>query len=45
MSYKSLPHANFRKNVTDGFKSGFDTAIGKSAKNAADPPKKYGFTK
>ena len=32
-------HANFRKNVTYGFKSGFDTAIGKSATNAADPVK------
>ena len=39
------PHAIFRRIVTDGFKSCFDTAIGKSAKNAADPPKNYGFTK
>ena len=34
-----------RKNGTDGFKSGFDTAIVKSAKNAADPAKNHGFTK
>ena len=35
----------FEKNVTEGFKSGFDTAIVKSAKNAADPAKNHGFRK
>ena len=35
----------FERNVPEAFKSCFDTAKRKIAKNAAHPAKKYGFTK
>ena len=40
-----MPHANFRTNDPEGFKTCFDTAKSKISKNAAIPAKKYGFTK
>ena len=35
----------FEKNVPEAFKSCFDTAKRKIAKNVAHPAKNYGFTK
>ena len=35
----------FDKNISEGFKTCFDTAKSKISKNAADPARKYGFTK
>ena len=34
-----------KENIPEGFKTCFDTAKSKISKNAADPAKKYGFTK
>ncbi len=40
-----MSHAMFRKSIPEGFKTGIDIAKNKISQNAADPAKKYGFTK